>query len=148
MGNTYSQIYIHLVFSTKERNPAIHSDIEEVLYNQIFFIGKKHGIKVLAVGGIEDHLHILLTIPPNMSVSKASQLIKGSSSKWLNDNFFQKEKFRWQRGYGAFSINKSLINTTTRYIENQREHHKAASYKDELKRFLAKHQISFDAKKL
>lgn len=148
MGNTYSQIFIHLVFSTKKRTPVIRQEFEEELKTYISKSAQNHQLQILAVGGTENHLHVLLIVPPKHSVSKAAQLIKGSSSKWLNDHYFDQEKFRWQRGYGAFSINKSLVPTTINYIERQKEHHSKTTYQNEFIAFLEKHNIAYDRQKL
>lgn len=144
MSNTYSQICIHLVFSTKYRNPVLNHEIESKLTEYMRQYAYEHEMLMLAAGGSNDHLHILLIIPPKISVSDAARLIKGSSSKWLNDHIFKENTFRWQRGYGAFSINKSMIKTTIRYIQNQREHHKSISYQNELVKILEKHEIDYD----
>lgn len=148
MGNTYSQIYIHLVFSTKHRKPNINEEFEEGLTSCIVNSANKHQFHILAVGGTANHIHALANLPPKIKVSKVAQIIKGCSSKWLNDHYFNNEKFRWQRGYGAFSINKSLIPTTIKYIERQKEHHMDTSYQEEFKSFLDKHRIEYDPTRL
>jgi len=142
MGNTYSQIFIHLVFSTKYRTPSLKQEFEGKLKSLIIRSAQEFEIHVMAIGGTADHLHVLFGIPPKISVSKAAQIIKGSSSKWLNDHFFDKQKSRWQRGYGAFSINKSLVPTTINYIKRQKEHHSGVTYQDEFKAILDKHDIN------
>lgn len=144
MGNTYSQIFIHLVFSTKERKPNIRLEFEEKLKTYIYNSAKDHEIQVLAVGGTQDHLHVLVMMPPKFPVSKAVQIIKGSSSRWLNKYHFDDYKFRWQRGYGAFSINKSLLPKTINYIQNQKDHHTDISFQDEFTSFLEKHNIDYN----
>ncbi|WP_138431661.1 IS200/IS605 family transposase [Fodinibius saliphilus] len=148
MSNTYSQIYIHLVFSTKYRAPSLKQDFEHQLQSYIRDHAEDQELKILAIGGTQTHLHILLTMPPKFPVSKAAQIIKGSSSRWLNKYHFDKEKFRWQKGYGAFSINKSLLPTTINYIKRQKEHHSEITYKDEFAAFLDKHEIDYDNRKL
>ncbi|HKK44282.1 MAG TPA: IS200/IS605 family transposase [Balneolaceae bacterium] len=141
--NTYSQIFIHLVYSTKKRAPILMSGFEENLKKYITDNAWKHELQILAIGGTEDHLHVLLIIPPKFSVSKAAQIIKGGSSRWLNKNYFEEKTFRWQRGYGAFSINKSMVPTTINYIKTQKEHHKETAYEDEFLAFLKKHEIEY-----
>jgi len=142
MGNTYSQIFIHLVFSTKLRAPKIKQEFEAKLKSFIIKTARKFEVHIIAIGGTSNHLHVLFGIPPKISVSKAAQIIKGSSSKWLNDHFFDQETFRWQRGYGAFSINKSLVPTTINYIKRQKEHHAKIAYQDEFNAILDKHNIN------
>lgn len=148
MGDTYSQIFIHLVFNTKQQAQKLKPEFEEELESYILDYAEEKELQILAIGGTQNHMHILLIMPPKFPVSKAAQIIKGSSSRWLNENYFVKEKFRWQKGYGAFSINKSLVPTTIDYIENQKKHHADTSYQDEFKAFLDKHNIDYERKKL
>lgn len=148
MGETYSQIYVHLVFSTKYRAPNLKQDFEKDLKAYILNYAKEHELKILALDGTKDHLHVLLNIPPKFPVSKAAQIIKGSSSRWLNKHYFDKNKFRWQKGYGAFSINKSLVPETIDYIKRQKEHHVRTTFEDEFAAFLDKHKIDYDKEKL
>jgi putative transposase len=101
-------------------------------------------MKALAIGGIEDHVHILLSLPATISISKAIQLIKGNSSKWISDTFEQVRNFSWQEGYGAFSVNISIIEETINYIKNQTTHHQHKSFKDEFIKILNKHGIAYD----
>ena len=100
----------------------------------------------LAIGGGSDHCHVLLSLPATISVAKAVQLVKGGSSKWVNDTFSMKQKFSWQEGYGAFSIGVSGLKDTVRYIETQKQHHQDKSFEDEYRAILGKHWIPFDEK--
>jgi len=101
-------------------------------------------MKMLAVGGVEDHVHVLLSIPPTLAIAKAIQLLKGNSSKWVHETFPDKRLFGWQGGYGAFSVSISGVNETVSYIKNQKQHHHAVSFKDELVAFLKKHGIEYE----
>jgi putative transposase len=101
-------------------------------------------MKALAVGGVEDHVHLLLSLPSTLAVAKAMQLIKGGSSKWIHDEFPALHEFTWQEGYGAFSIGISQIDDTKRYIVNQAEHHRKVSYQEEFIAFLERHGIEYD----
>lgn len=148
MGNTYAQIIVHLVFSTKQRAPNLKQEIREKLKSYIYKSAEDHELQILAIGGTENHLHVLLIMPPKFPVSKAAQIIKGSSSRWLNKNYFDKEKFRWQRGYGAFSINKSMVPATIKFIKTQKTRHANISYQDEFVAFLEKHEMEYDRQKL
>jgi REP element-mobilizing transposase RayT len=148
MGDTYSQIYIHLVFSTKHRAPILKQDVEHELKRYILDYAEDHELKISAIGGTNNHLHILLIMPPTFPISKAAQIIKGSSSRWLNKHHFDNEKFRWQKGYGAFSINKSLVPVTIDYINRQKEHHEETTYEDEFAAFLEKHEMEYDKERL
>ena len=101
-------------------------------------------MKSLAIGGVADHLHILLSLPATISVAKAMQLLKGNSSKWIHETFPQLRSFAWQEGYGAFSISVSAIEETRFYIQNQGEHHRTRTYREELVLFLQRHGSPFD----
>ena len=100
----------------------------------------------LAVGGTFDHLYALLSLPSMMSFAKAVQLIKGGSSKWVHDTFPKHSKFRWQEGYGAFSVSASQVSKTIAYIENQREHHRKRSFQEEFVALLKRHGIGYDSR--
>jgi putative transposase len=107
-------------------------------------IAREHHMKALAIGGVTDHIHLLLSLPATMPVAKAIQLIKGGSSKWIHDNFAQQHTFAWQEGYGAFSVSVSHVRDTIAYIEGQEAHHQKQSFEDEFRAFLMKHGIEFD----
>ena len=144
MANTYISLYVHYVFTTTQRLPLIKPEIRKRLWAYMSEIAKRYRMKALSVGGTEDHVHILLSLPATVSVSKAIQLIKGSSSKWISETFEGFGEFAWQEGYGAFSVSVSGIGETIRYIENQEVHHQKHSFKDEYLRFLDKHEIEYD----
>ncbi len=93
-------------------------------------IARKKKMKALSIGGTQDHAHLLLSLPSSITISKAIQLIKGNSSKWMNDNFGDTREFRWQEGYGAFSVNVSIVRDTIRYIERQAEHHRHKTFQE------------------
>jgi REP element-mobilizing transposase RayT len=101
-------------------------------------------MKALAIGGTTDHLHALLSLPGMMSFAKAVQLIKGGSSKWINDTFPGPKKFEWQEGYGAFSVSASQVPKTIAYINNQKEHHRKKTFQEEFLELLTKHGIEYD----
>jgi REP element-mobilizing transposase RayT len=107
-------------------------------------IARENQMKALAIGGVEDHVHILLSLPSTISVAKALQLIKGGSSKWVHDEFPRHHDFAWQEGYAALSIGISQVGDTERYIANQEEHHRTRSFEDEFLAFLKKHGIEYD----
>ena len=104
---------------------------------------KKFDILVLAVGGMEDHIHLLVQIPPTLPVAKAVLAIKSNSSRWANE---EGHKFAWQQGYGAFSVSSSIVPSVIRYIENQEAHHRKMSFDTEFLALLKKHGIGFDPK--
>ncbi len=105
-------------------------------------------MKALGVGGVEDHVHILLSIPSTLSVANAVQLLKGNSSKWIHDTFKEHGNFEWQEGYGAFSIGVSGVEDTIKYIEGQREHHRILTFREELEIFLKKHGMEYVSRDL
>jgi putative transposase len=98
----------------------------------------------LAIGGAADHMHMLISLPPTLSVAKAVQLLKGNSSKWVHETFAQLRYFEWQQGYGAFSIGVSALNPTIAYIRNQTQHHRRRSFRDEFRAMLRRHGFDYD----
>jgi REP element-mobilizing transposase RayT len=109
-------------------------------------IARENKMKLIHGGGVDDHIHLLLSIAMTMAISKAMQLIKGGSSKWIHDAFPEYHSFEWQEGYGAFSISISEKSRTVRYIDNQAEHHKKVNFKTEFISFLDVHEIEYDLK--
>ncbi|MBI4222009.1 MAG: IS200/IS605 family transposase [Planctomycetes bacterium] len=148
MENTYINILIHTVFSTKNRESWISSSLRERLYPYMCGIARENGLKVLCIGGTDNHIHILLSLDSTTSIAKAMQLIKGGSSKWIHETFPELRLFSWQEGYGAFSIGISNVDETKKYIENQEKHHRKESFRDEYLKFLRKNNIDFDEKYL
>jgi REP element-mobilizing transposase RayT len=135
---------MHYIFSTKERRPWITPELQKRLWPYIGGIAREHKMKAIKVGGVEDHVHVLLSLPQTLSIAKAAQLIKGNSSKWIHDTFPKLKTFAWQEGYAAFSIGISGVDDTTAYIENQAERHRRRTFKDELKTILKKHGIKYE----
>ncbi len=144
MSDSYSSIHVHVVFSTRNREAVLTPPMRERLYPYLGGIAQTNGFDVVVAGGTADHVHVLLRVPTTMAVSKAVQLLKGGSSKWLNETFDQPGEFRWQAGFGAFSIGVSGLDATRRYIESQEEHHRARSFRDEYVDFLERHGIEYD----
>jgi len=105
-------------------------------------------MKPIAIGGVADHVHMLVSLPPTLSVAKALQLLKGNSSKWIHETFPKMPSFEWQQGYGAFSIGVSGIDATASYIRNQTEHHRTRSFREELVAMLRKHGFDYDERML
>jgi REP element-mobilizing transposase RayT len=134
---------MHCTFSTKGRYPLIDADLESRLWPYMGGIARENRMKALAIGGTADHLHALLSLPGMMSFAKAVQLIKGGSSKWVNDAM-NPGKFEWQEGYGAFSVSASQVPKTVAYINNQKEHHRKKSFEEEFLELLTKHGIEYD----
>ena len=139
--HSFNSCLMHCVFSTKERQPLLSPEIRERLWPYLGGIARANDMKALAIGGVADHVHVLLSLPTTLSVAKAMQLLKGNSSKWLRETFpdLRQHNFGWQEGFGAFSIGVSGIEDTMRYIEGQEEHHRKRSFLEELETFLKKH---------
>ncbi|OGH71485.1 MAG: transposase [Candidatus Magasanikbacteria bacterium RIFCSPLOWO2_01_FULL_43_20b] len=131
MSNTYSNLLFHAIFSTKERVKLLSKELRNRLFPYISGIANKNNFKILTSGGAGDHVHILLSLKPDLSVSKAVQLLKGNSSKWIHDNFTDLNIFSWQNGYGVFTVSRSQADIVENYIANQEEHHKKMSFEEE-----------------
>jgi REP element-mobilizing transposase RayT len=144
VAHSYISSLFHCVFSTKDRGKIIVPELQERLWPYMGGIAHANGLKALAIGGIEDHVHILLSLPSTLAVAKAIQLIKGNSSKWMHDTFPHMSHFAWQVGYGAFSIGISQIAATVTYIQNQQKHHRRKTFQEEFVSFLKKHNIEYD----
>lgn len=134
----------HCVFATRNREPLLTPDIRDRLWPYLGGIARQNGIRALAIGGVADHVHILLGMPASMSISKATQLLKGNSSKWIHETFSALRAFAWQEGYASFSISISGIEETRAYIRNQEEHHRIRTYREEVIAFLQRHGMPFD----
>jgi putative transposase len=144
MSHSYVSNLMHCTFSTKERYPWIDTDLELRLWPYIGGIARENRMKALAIGGVFDHVHALLSLPSTMSFAKAVQLIKGGSSKWIHDEFRHLRKFEWQEGYGAFSLSASQVARTIAYIERQKEHHRKRTFKEEFITLLDEHHVVYD----
>jgi REP element-mobilizing transposase RayT len=144
MAHTYSSIYFHYIFATKNLQKIIKDDLRKRLWAFMGGIARKNDMDALSIGGVEDHVHLLLSLPTRISISKAIQLIKGGSSHWIHTAFPQYQDFRWQEGYGVFSVSRSRIDNLQKYIKTQREHHRMRSFREEYVAFLIKHGIKYD----
>jgi putative transposase len=148
MANTYSQIYIQIVFAIKGRQNLITNANREELHKYISGIVTSRDQKLLAIFAMPDHIHILIGLKPNISISDLVRDIKAGSSKFINDNKWINGKFNWQEGFGAFSYSKSSIDNVIKYIMNQEEHHKKITFKEEYINFLEKFEIEYNEKYL
>ena len=146
MGDTFTQIYVHIIFSVKWRKSLIHPSWKEDLNKYITGIIQNKGNKVLAINGVEDHIHILIGWNPNLSISQLVNSIKVNSSNYINNNSLSKKKFRWQNGYGAFTHTRESLPRVIRYIEEQEEHHKKMSFEKEYSRILEKYGVNDKSK--
>lgn len=144
MANTYTCLHYHLIFSTKNREPCIRPDIEQRMWEYLGGIARQNDMKALQIGGFDDHVHLVIGMPPTLAVSKALQLLKGGSSKWIHETFTDLAHFQWQDGYGAFTVSKSQLPMVIHYVANQREHHKVQTFQEEYRAWLQKHGIEYD----
>jgi putative transposase len=148
MANTYTQIYLQIVFSVKGRQNLIEKKWRDELYKYICGIANAKEQKVYAIGGIADHIHILVSIKPNIAISDLVRDIKANSSKWINEKGLVIGKFQWQEGFGAFSYGQSQLDDVIAYINNQEQHHQKKTFKDEYLDLLQKFDIEYDDKYL
>lgn len=143
MASTYSQLYIHIVFTVKGRQNLISKNWKDELYKYITGTISNKGQKLIAINGMPDHIHILIGLKPDKSISNLVRDIKANSSKFINDKKWINGKFEWQTGFGAFSYNHSQLTNVIRYIENQEEHYRKKTFKEEYIGFLKSFNVDF-----
>jgi putative transposase len=141
MAHKFRNVLIHYVFSTKERRDLIPADLQPQLWKYLGGIGENHGIPVLTAGGTGNHAHVLLSLPTDVSVAKAVQVLKANSSRWVSEHGID---FSWQEGYGAFSVSASNVAAVREYIDHQAEHHARRSFEDEFIALLRKSGVAYD----
>jgi len=148
MANTYSKLYVHIVFVVKRRSALIHHEWKEKLYKYISGIIQNKNQKLMIINGMPDHVHILLGLKPDCNLSDLVRDIKCNASRWINENKFLSIKFEWQTGFGAFSVGPPQLNVVINYILNQEEHHRKKSFRKELTNFLNEYEIEFNTEYL
>src|SRR5262249_863868 len=149
MAQSLAQIYLHLVFSTQDRRPFLQDPtIREKMHAYIKGICKKQDCPWLAVGGVEDHVHVACRLSKTITIAALVKELKQGSSIWVKSEFKGMSAFHWQHGYGAFSVSPSHWPALARYIEGQEEHHRRESFQDELRRLLRKYNVEFDERYL
>jgi putative transposase len=146
MANTYTQLYIHAIFAVRNREGIISETWAERLQQYITTILQNNGHKMIAIGGMSDHLHLFFGYNPTESLSHLIQEIKRDSSLWINQEKLVNGKFYWQEGYGAFSYSHSQINAVANYVNNQKQHHTKQSFQDEYLKILKDFKVEFDEK--
>jgi putative transposase len=144
MGQSIVHNYVHIIFSTKQREALIHPPVEEELHGYLGGICNNLECQVIKVGGHSDHIHILCMLSIKIALMKLLEELKANSSKWIKTKGAVYNKFYWQDGYGTFSVNPSEINTVIEYISNQHEHHKKKTFQDEYRAFLKKYKVDYD----
>ncbi|MCW0220302.1 MAG: IS200/IS605 family transposase, partial [Prosthecobacter sp.] len=148
-ASTFHSLHYHVIFSTKERTPWLKDgDIRSRVWAFMGGIANENETKPVCIGGMEDHVHLLLEIPPRLSVSDVVKQIKGASSRWIHSTFPELQGFAWQDGYGVFAVSKSAVPAVIRYISRQEEHHRRTRFEDELRAILIKHELPWDERYL
>lgn len=144
MPQSFACLHTHIIFSTKNRLPLLTPNITERLYPYIGGILRNRKCTLIRIGGIADHVHLLVRQARDISMSEMVGELKSISSGWIHDEFPDLKSFHWQQGYAAFSVSLSNIDNVAAYIENQEEHHRVKTYQEELREFLIRHEIEFD----
>jgi REP element-mobilizing transposase RayT len=144
MAQSLSKVYIHLVFSTKNREPIIADEWREELFQMLGGIANNNGCQSLIVGGVADHVHMLFALGRTITIADATGRIKSSSSAWVNETKQMNAPFHWQGGYAAFSVSQSNVGVVRTYIRNQPERHRTQSFQDELRAWFREYGIEWD----
>ena len=137
MKHTHVSVRVHCIFSTKDRYRLIPPEVQPRLWSYLGGIARNLEVKVFAIGGMEDHVHLLFGLPPVLTLAKVVQTLKANSSRWMNEEV--RHGFAWQEGYAAFSVSISHMEATIAYIRNQPQHHRKRRFDQEMERILAKH---------
>ncbi len=148
MANTYSQIYIQIVFSVKGRQNLIAGEHREELHKYITGIVRNRDQKLISIFSMPDHIHLLIGLKPSIAISDLVRDVKADSSKFINGKNWCRGRFNWQEGFGAFSYSRSQIDNVVKYILNQEEHHRKKSFREEYVHFLKKFEIDYEEKYL
>jgi putative transposase len=144
MANTYHQIYLQTVFAVKYRNAVIDKSWNSQLFGVIGNLINETNCKIIIVNGVKDHVHCCLGLKPVVSVSDLMKTVKAKSSKYINDHKLTSARFEWQEGYGVFSYGQSQVDKVYKYIQNQEEHHRKQTFRDEYLGFLKKFKVEYD----
>jgi putative transposase len=148
MANTYSQIYIHIIFTVQNRQCLIYAKYKDEIYKYITGIIRNRGQKLICINGMPNHVHIFIGLKPNIAISDLVRDIKHFSTNFINSKKWFLRKFSWQDGFGAFSYSYSQINSVVKYIQNQEKHHSVWSFKEEYLKLLKSFHIEYDEKYL
>lgn len=144
MANTYTQLYTHIVFAVKGRTSIIHNDSKDRIYKYISGIIANQNQKLYIINGMPDHIHILISMKPNLALSDLVKEVKEHSTKFINNQKLIAGKFQWQQGFGGFSVSHSQLDVVLNYIKNQEEHHKKRTFKEEYLEMLKKYSIDYN----
>jgi len=143
MANSFTSIHVHFVFTVGDRHDAISPKVAQILYPHLAELAREHKCQILAINGMPDHLHLLVSLHPSQSVSELAKTLKGNSSHFLNQARVFSYKFRWQAGYGAFSVSHSQVPKVRQYIADQQLHHAKLDTREEFVALLDKHEIDW-----
>jgi REP element-mobilizing transposase RayT len=143
MSHSYTRQLLHVVFSTKERRPFLHAEVRPRMLGYLRTVANDLNTTVLALNGVDDHVHILVDLPAALSTAEFLTKLKANSSRWFRKRFPQVD-FRWQRGYGAFSVSPSKLEDVRGYIDRQEAHHQKHSFEDEIRKLVKNHGLEFD----
>ncbi len=146
MAHSFVKILVHVVFSTRNREPSIEIGFRSRLHEYIGGIVRANGGHALAINGMSDHVHILMTLPADKSIAEMMRLVKTNSSRWVHTTLSNQKDFSWQTGYSAFSVSQSALQRVSKYIAEQEKHHAKLSFQDEYRELLTLHGLSFDEK--
>ncbi len=144
MPQSLACLYVHIIFSTKDRMPLIDADLGPRLYSYVGGVLREHGSRLIEAGGMPDHVHLLVSLSREMGVAELVRLSKANSSKWVHETFPERSAFAWQAGYGAFTVSQSAVDDVRRYIADQARHHAKRTFQDEYRAVLRKHGIEYD----
>lgn len=144
MPQSLAAVFVHVVFSTKHRQPWISEDLAPRLHAYMGGILRNHNCIALEIGGVEDHVHLLVSLGRTTSIAEMVGLVKANSTNWVHEGFPSLREFCWQNGYGAFSVSASNLEIVTQYIRNQAEHHRTMSFLDEFRGLLRRHGLEWD----
>ena len=148
MADTYTCLFFHIVFSTKNRVRCLHSETEQRVWQYLGGIARNHKMTTIQNGGAPDHIHSLVLAPASLSPSQMAQFLKGDSSKWIHGEFPKLKNFAWQDGYSAFTVSKSQVPQIISYIQNQREHHRVKTFQEEYLSLLERHGVQYNPRYL
>lgn len=146
MSHTHTNLLIHIVFSTQDHLPLITSEIKAELVADMGGLVKERKGKPIIINGMSDHVHMLILLPPNVSISDAMRFVKAISSRWIKERFGK--KFAWKKGFGVFSVSRSNVDAVVKYIKNQEQHHKGFDFKTEFVSLLDKNDVEYDERYL
>mgnify|MGYP000887653131 FL=1 len=144
MSQSLSCVLLHIIFSTKDKYPFIQPDIETDLFSYTAAIARKQGCPAIIINGMPDHIHVFCNLSRTITIAQLVEEVKTSTSKWIKSKSPDYQKFQWQTGYGVFSVSQSKMMTVKGYVENQKEHHRMQSFREEYRIFLREYGVAYD----